>query len=123
MGYNLGCSKSYNANFDTDGRTQHLCSVGAKKTEKDTMATVSLFNGDFYVDSMFSTVKNSQGFTGVSVYTNGLGYDRFYPWQSKGQHADTIMRFIHDVGVPQTLINNNAKEEVKGRAKATCDKY
>jgi hypothetical protein len=57
------------------------------------------------------------------VYTNGLGYDRFYPWQSKGQHAHPIIRFIHDVDVPQTLINDNAKEEVKGRAKATCDKY
>jgi hypothetical protein len=68
-----------NANFDTDGRTEHLCSVRTKDTEEGTMATVSLLKGDFYVDSMLSKVKNSKGFTGGTVYTNGLGYDHFYP--------------------------------------------
>jgi hypothetical protein len=33
------------------------------------------------------------------------------------------VRFIHDDVVPQTLIKNNAKEEVKERATVTCDKY
>jgi hypothetical protein len=36
----------------------------------------------------------------------------------------TTICFIHDVGVPLTGINNNAKEEVKGRInKTTCDTY
>jgi hypothetical protein len=33
------------------------------------------------------------------------------------------MQFIHDVGVPQTLISDNAKEEILGRAQDTCTKY
>jgi hypothetical protein len=37
--------------------------------------------GEFYVDSMFSKVTALHGFTGGSIYTNGSGYDRFYPWK------------------------------------------
>jgi hypothetical protein len=63
------------------------------------------------------------GLKGGSVFTNGLGCDRFYLWKSKGEHPDSLMRFIHDVGVPHTLLSDNAKEEMAGRAKDTCTKY
>jgi hypothetical protein len=33
------------------------------------------------------------------------------------------MKFIHQVGVPHTLIADNANEEVEGRARDTCTKY
>jgi hypothetical protein len=75
------------------------------------------------VDSLFSKVPAIGGFKGGSLYTNGLGYDRFYPWVRKSEHADTLMLFINNVGVPQTLISDNAKEEVRGRARETCTKY
>jgi hypothetical protein len=123
MGYNLRCSKSDNAGLDETALRNTFAPSERKTQKKAPWLQFPLLKGDFYVDSMFSKFKNSKGFTGGSVYTNGLGYDRFNPWQSKGQHAETIMRFIHDVGVPQTLINDNAKEEVKGRAKAICNKY
>jgi hypothetical protein len=79
--------------------------------------------GEMYVDSMFSKLPGIGGLKGGSVYTNGLGFDYFYPWKSKGQHPDTLMDFIHQVGVPQTLISDNAPEEVFGRARDTCTKY
>jgi hypothetical protein len=79
--------------------------------------------GDIYVDCMFSKVSALQGFTGGSVYTNGLGYDRFYPWVRKAEHGDTIMSFIHDVGIPHTLISDNALEEVSSRCRETCRRY
>jgi hypothetical protein len=68
--------------------------------------------GDFYVNSLFSKLPAVNGYKGGSLFTNGLGYDRFYPWQRKSEHADALMQFIHDVGVPQTLISDNAKEEI-----------
>jgi Reverse transcriptase (RNA-dependent DNA polymerase) len=34
-----------------------------------------------------------------------------------------LMQFIHDVGVPNTLISDNAPEEIYGRARDTCTKY
>jgi Reverse transcriptase (RNA-dependent DNA polymerase) len=79
--------------------------------------------GDFYVDSMFSKVPSISGYTGGSLFTDGLGYDRFYPWKKKSEHADALMQFIHDVGVPQNLISDNAKEEILGRARDICTKY
>jgi hypothetical protein len=72
---------------------------------------------------MFSTLRGIGGLKGGFVYTNGLGYDWFYPWKSKGQRPDTLMQFIHDVGVPNTLISNNAPEEIHGRARDTCTKF
>jgi hypothetical protein len=72
---------------------------------------------------MFSKVTALHGYTGVSVYTNGLGHDRIYPWKSKGQHADTIKSFIDDFGVPQTLISNRALEETHGRARDVYRHY
>jgi hypothetical protein len=33
------------------------------------------------------------------------------------------MQFIHDVGVPNTLISDNAPTEIHGRARDTCTKY
>jgi hypothetical protein len=63
-----------------------------------------------YVDSLFSEIPSIGGQKGRSVFTNGLGYDRFYPWKIKGEHPDLLMRFIHDVGVPHTLISDNSKE-------------
>jgi hypothetical protein len=72
---------------------------------------------------MFSKVPGIGGLKGGSVYTNGLGYDRFYPWKSKVQHPDTLMLFIYQVGVPNTLVRDNAPEEIFGRARDTCTKY
>jgi hypothetical protein len=66
--------------------------------------------GDFYVDLLFSKIPSVNGYNGGSLFTNGLGYDRFYPWQRKSEHADALMQFIHDVGVPQTLISEEGPE-------------
>jgi hypothetical protein len=79
--------------------------------------------GIFYVDSLFLKVPAIGGFKGGSLYTNGLGYDRFYPWVRKSDHADTHMLFINNVGLPQTLISDNAKEEVRGHTREMCTKY
>jgi hypothetical protein len=79
--------------------------------------------GEIYVDSMFLKVTALHGFTGGSIYTDGNGYNRFYLWKRKGEHPDTLMQFINDVGVPTTLISDNAPEEVMGKARKTCRKY
>jgi transposase len=79
--------------------------------------------GKFYADQMFSKLKSVHGHIGATVYTNGLGYDRIYPWKRKGDHHETIMDLIHDVGVPQTLVTDNAPEETMGRAREVCRQY
>ena len=63
------------------------------------------------------------GFKGGSIYTNGHGYDRFYPWKTKGEHASTVMNLINEVGIPQVLVNDGAKEEIFGDTREVCRKY
>ena len=63
---------------------------------------------------MFSKVLSIHGDNGATVYTNGQGYDVIYPWQTKGDHADTLMSLIQDVGIPQTLISDGGKELIYG---------
>ena len=72
---------------------------------------------------MFSKVTALHGFTGGSIYSNGSGYDRFYPWKRKGEHPDTLVTLMNDVGIPQVLVSDNAKEELQGRARDICRKY
>jgi hypothetical protein len=79
--------------------------------------------GKFYADQMFSKLKSLHGHIGATVYTNGLGYDRIYPWKQKGDHHETTMDLIHDVGVPQTLVTDNAPEETMGQAREVCRQY
>jgi hypothetical protein len=79
--------------------------------------------GDIYVDSMFSKVPAISGYAGRSVYTNGLGYDRYYAWKRKSEHADTFMSFVRDVGTPHTITSDGALEETHGRARDVCRNY
>ena len=79
--------------------------------------------GRWYCDLMFSKVPSIHGDNGATVYTNGQGYDVIYPWKTKGDHADTLMSLIQDVGIPQTLISDGGKELIYGRARDTCTEY
>jgi hypothetical protein len=62
---------------------------------------------------MFLNIPSVHNHTGGSVFTNGLGYDSFYPWKRKGEHPQAQMEFIQDSGVPHTLVSDNAPESIK----------
>jgi hypothetical protein len=49
-----------------------------------------------------------------------MGYNHLYLWVRKNLHLDTIMPFIQDVGVPQTLILDKDPEEAKKKSKELC---
>jgi hypothetical protein len=60
---------------------------------------------------MFSTLKSMRGHKTAQVFTNGHGYDRFYPLPSKCFAGKALMSFIHDAGIPQLLISDNSGEQ------------
>ena len=68
--------------------------------------------GRYFTDSMFANTKSKRQFKGAQVFTNGLGYDRFVPFRSKGD--ETLTTFIHKDGIPQELVSDNAPAEHKG---------
>ena len=41
---------------------------------------------------------------------NGKGLDAFYSRTTKGEHLDVMMQFIYDIGIPETLIVDGARE-------------
>jgi hypothetical protein len=67
-------------------------------------------------------VKSIRGHIAAQVYTNGKGFDCIYPMKNKkGVSVDhSLVSFIHDVCIPQTLVSDGAKEELLGAVNATC---
>lgn len=77
----------------------------------------------FYSDTMKSNSKSMRGFTQAQVYTNGCGFDRFYPMNSEKEMHSTLMQFIHDDGIPQTLVTDGAAGMVGGKFLEVCKQY
>jgi len=72
---------------------------------------------------MFSKVPSLHNHKGASVFTNGLGYDAVYPWKSKSEHPVALSHFIHDVGIPQTIVSDGAPELTSGDTRTLCNNY
>ena len=70
--------------------------------------------GRFYSDASFSQVKSTRGNSAAQHFTNGLGYDRFYPIKSESRAAEALMSFIHDDVITQTLVIDNDNAETDG---------
>jgi hypothetical protein len=64
---------------------------------------------------MFSTTKSLRGNKCAQVFTNGLGYDLFYPLKKESEVADALNEVIRSVGVPKELISDGARAETAGR--------
>ena len=79
--------------------------------------------GKWYTDQYFSKVPSIHGKIGASIFTNGYGFDVVYPWKSKALHHEALTSFIHDVGVPQTLVSDGASELIHGKTKEICNEY
>lgn len=79
--------------------------------------------GRFYSDTMFAKVKSVTNAKCAQVFTDGYGYDRFYPLASKGDAPKSLTRFIQDAGIPQTLVTDNANELTGGNFKKICNDY
>ena len=79
--------------------------------------------GRFYTDTMFAKVKSLRGSKAAQVYTDGHGYDRFYPIATKREVPQTLVSLIHDVGIPQEIVSDNAGEEVHGDFQKSCRHY
>ncbi len=57
-------------------------------------------SGKFYTDTMFSPTISLRGYTCAQVFTDGYGYDEFYPLKSKADASRGLLGFIQESGVP-----------------------
>ena len=77
-------------------------------------------HGRFYSDTMFSAVKSIHGNTMRQIFVNDIGYTRFTPMKAKSEARHTLLEFIQDVGIPQAIYRNDAKELTQGKWHQVC---
>ena len=79
--------------------------------------------GLFYVDALLSKVTSIRGYTCGNLYTNNLGFRKFFPMESQNESAATLQTFIEMVGIPHRLHSDNAKIYVHGDFNKKAKKY
>ena len=80
-------------------------------------------NTRFYTDTMFSTSKSLRGNKVAQVFTNGNGYDLFYPLAKEADAADALTEVIRTIGIPKELISDGAKAETQGKFGKVIKEY
>ena len=56
----------------------------------------------------------------AQIFTNGQGYDQFYPMKKKGDASAALMSFIQDTGIPQIVVSDGAEETIHGEFEWIC---
>jgi hypothetical protein len=65
--------------------------------------------GKWYSDTLIGNVTSTRKYKYAQVTTNGLGYTRFMPMEVKSDASQGIVDFIHNAGIPEWLITDNAQ--------------
>lgn len=68
--------------------------------------------GKFFADALKSGVTSIHGDDYACVFTNDENYSRFYPMQKKSEVGEKLDLFVDEVGIPETLLTDNAPEFV-----------
>ena len=114
--WNIGLTKAKRTmKVTTQAGVRHLYGPGERKLRHRTQhLRFPNLKGTWYTDTLFVTRKSLRDFDCGQVVTNGLGYDRVYPLSSKSEAHYGLTRFIQDVGIPKTLVMDNALEQTSG---------
>jgi predicted hotdog family 3-hydroxylacyl-ACP dehydratase len=71
-------------------------------------------NTRFYTDTMYASTKSLKGNTCAQVFTNGTGYDLFYPLKKESLASEALTEVIRSIGIPKELVSDGAKAETQG---------
>ena len=66
--------------------------------------------GMFCSDTFKSNVKSLRGNMYYQLFCNRGNYRKTYPLKSKSEAHHALDSFIHDVGIPEEMLTDNAKE-------------
>ncbi len=79
--------------------------------------------GRFYTDTFFSSQPALNGAKMAQLFINDIGFSKLYTMKNKGETADTLSAFIHDIGIPHAIHSDDAKDLTQGRFKSLCKDY
>jgi hypothetical protein len=80
-------------------------------------------HGSFYTDTFFSQAKSLNECSMAQIYVNDPTFTKVYPMKLRSEAPDTLMYFIHDVDIPNTMHLDDAPELMHGRFKQICKDY
>jgi hypothetical protein len=72
---------------------------------------------------MFTSTKSIHGNKCSQVFTNGLGYNLFYPLKKEADATDALNEFVWLVGIPMELVFDGAHAETMGRFAEMVKEY
>ena len=97
------------------------------RTDKSQLRYKQLMRGygNFYCDYLKVSAKSIRGYIGGVVYTNKLGFKKFYPCATKQgrETASSLISFIEMVGLPASLHSDNHKNFSEGLFKKLLAKF
>jgi hypothetical protein len=70
--------------------------------------------GTWYTDTAFANVKSIRVMKCSQVWTNGLVFDQFHPFQAERDVHQSLMWFIQDVSIPNLVISDDSDAQVVG---------
>ena len=79
--------------------------------------------GEFNSDTFKMNVKSTRGNNYVQLFTNKASFIQGYPMKSKSHANHALDRFIHEVGVPRSLMTDGAKELHLAEWGNICKRY
>ena len=79
----------------------------------------------WYTDTLFAKEKSLTGNSCAQLYADGQGFINIYPMESKDKAGETLKSIVRDVGIPNTIISDNAPEQTGKNStfQQTCRKY
>ena len=81
--------------------------------------------GTFYTDYLKVSTKSLRGYIGGVIYTNKLGFKKFYPCETEQglETSRTLRNFIETVGLPQAMHSDNHRNFKEGLFKKLLRKF
>ena len=79
--------------------------------------------GAFASDTAKANIMSTRGSKYTQIFTNMGNYVKSYHLKLKSEAHNALDRFIHEVGVPNQILTDNAKELPEGDWKKICMKH
>ena len=77
----------------------------------------------FYTDTLFFKCKTLDLFTCAQIFCNKARFTKVFPMQSKSQAHEALTSFVQEVGIPNILHSDDAKELAQGEMRKKMTKY
>jgi len=82
-----------------------------------------LLNTTVYSNTLFTTSKSTRSNSCAQVFVTDFDFTWVVPMKSKGVAPFALQDFIHDIGIPQHIHTDNAKELKAGQWKKIVNEY